>query len=275
MTAEAKLPIPNVATAKPQTALITGASGGIGYELAKLLAREHTNLVLIARSGDKLAQVARELHGNFACTVKTIALDLCDSPAPKFLFDQLQREGIAVDILINNAGFGAFGEFAQMPEREILGQVEVNITALTHLTRLFLPPMIARRRGKIMNVASTAAFQPGPLMAVYYATKAYVLSFSEALANELDRSGVTVTCLCPGPTNTDFARRAGNDNSRLFKKIGGMSAEAVARDGYRGLMEGNTGVISGLQNWLAAESVRFAPRKMVTAISRWVSEKVE
>jgi hypothetical protein len=263
------------AVAKPQTALITGASGGIGYELAKLFARDHSNLVLVARSRDKLAQVARELHDNFACTVKTIALDLSDSPAPKFLFDQLQREGIAVDVLINNAGFGAFGEFAQMPEEEILGQLEVNITALTHLTRLFLPPMIARRQGRIMNVASTAAFQPGPLMAVYYATKAYVLSFSEALANELGGSGVTVTCLCPGPTNTDFACRAGNDNSRLFKKIGGMSAEAVARDGYRGLMEGKTVVISGLQNWLAAESVRFAPRKMVTAISRWVSEKVE
>jgi short-subunit dehydrogenase len=126
-----------------------------------------------------------------------------------------------------------------------------------------------------MNVASTAAFQPGPLMAVYYASKAYVLSFSEALANELSGSGVTVTCLCPGPTNTNFAKRAGNDGTRLFKKIGGMSAEAVARDGYRGLMEGKTLVISGLQNWLVAESVRFAPRKMATAISRWISEKVE
>ena len=274
MTAEPNPPNTNAA-AKLQTALITGASGGIGYELAKLFARDHTDLVLVARSAEKLAQVAQELHGNFACTVKTIALDLCDSPAPKFLFDQLQHEGIAVDILINNAGFGAFGEFAQVGEQEILGQIEVNITALTHLTRLFLPQMIARRRGRIMNVASTAAFQPGPLMAVYYATKAYVLSFSEALANELSGSEVTVTCLCPGPTNTDFARRAGNDNSRLFKKIGGMSAAAVAHDGYRGLMEGKTVVISGLQNWLAAESVRFAPRKMVTAISRWVSEKVE
>jgi hypothetical protein len=261
--------------AESQTALITGASGGIGYELAKLFARDHTELILVARNADKLAQVSKELRGNFDCNVKTIPLDLTTSLAPKFLFDQLQSEGIAVDILVNNAGFGTFGEFAQMAEQEILGQIELNMTALTHLTRLFLPPMIGRRRGKIMNVASTAAFQPGPLMAVYYATKAYVLSFSEALANELKGSGVTVTCLCPGPTNTDFARRAGNDNSRLFKKIGGMSAEIVARDGYRGLMEGKTVVISGLQNWLAAESVRFAPRKMVTAISRWVSEKVD
>jgi short-subunit dehydrogenase len=260
---------------KSQTVLITGASGGIGYELAKLLARDRANLILVARSGDTLVEIARELQGNFYCNVKTIALDLADAHAPKFLFDQLQNEGITVDILVNNAGFGAFGEFAQIPEPEILGQIQLNISALTHLTRLFLPAMVARQQGRVMNVASTAAFQPGPLMAVYYASKAYVLSFSEALANELSGSGVTVTCLCPGPTNTNFAKRAGNDGTRLFKKIGGMSAEAVARDGYRGLMEGKTLVISGLQNWLVAESVRFAPRKMATAISRWISEKVE
>src|ERR1700685_1344464 len=243
MTAEPNPPNTNAA-AKLQTALITGASGAIGYELAKRFARARPDLVLVARSAEKLAQVTQELHGNFACTVKTIALDLCDSPAPKFLFDQLQHEGIAVDILINNAGFGAFGEFAQMGEQEILGQIEVNITALTHLTRLFLPQMIARRRGRIMNVASTAAFQPGPLMAVYYATKAYVLSFSEALANELRGSGVTVTCFCPGATHTGFAKHAGIENSRLFKTVGAMPAEKVARQGYRALMQGRTVAIS-------------------------------
>jgi hypothetical protein len=139
------------------TVLITGASGGIGYELAKLFARDHHNLVLVARSGDKLAEVASELqpHG---VTVKTVALDLASPPAVKFLFDQLQREGIAVDILVNNAGFGAFGEFAEMPEDEILGQISLNITALTELTRLFLPSMVARRSGRIVNVASTALF---------------------------------------------------------------------------------------------------------------------
>src|ERR1700739_1787870 len=139
------------------TALITGASGGIGYELAKLFARDHHNLVLVARSADKLAQVANELQAQ-GITVKTVALDLAQPPAAKFLFDQLQRENIAVDILINNAGFGAYGEFAQMPEEEILGQIHLNITALTELTRLFLPSMIQRRTGRIMNVASTAAF---------------------------------------------------------------------------------------------------------------------
>jgi short-subunit dehydrogenase len=260
---------------RTHTALITGASGGIGYELAKLFARDHYNLVLVARRADKLNQVAAELQRNFGASVKTVALDLAATPAPKFLFDQLQREGVSVDVLVNNAGFGSFGEFAALPEEEILGQISLNITALTHLTRLFLPPMLARRGGKIMNVASTAAFQPGPLMAVYYATKAYVLSFSEALANEVSATGVVVNCFCPGATDTSFQKRAGMENSRLFKKFGAMNAEAVARDGYRGLMAGRTVVISGAHNWLVAESVRFAPRKLVTALSRWVAEKVE
>jgi short-subunit dehydrogenase len=254
------------------TVLITGASGGIGYELAKLFARDHHNLVLVARSADKLTQVATELqtHG---VTVKTVALDLAAPPAPKFLFDQLQREGVVIDILINNAGFGAFGQFAQMPEDEIVGQIQLNITALTELTRLFLPSMVQRHSGRIMNVASTAAFQPGPLMAVYYATKAYVLSFSEAITNELRGSGVTVTCFCPGATHTGFAKRAGTEQSRLFKQLGAMNAEKVALDGYRAVMEGRGVAISGAHNWIVAQSTRFAPRKMVTAISRWVAEK--
>ena len=254
------------------TALITGASGGIGYELAKFFARDHHNLVLVARSADKLAQVATELqvHGG---TVKTIALDLAPPPGPKFLFDQLA--GTPIDILVNNAGFGTFGEFAQMPEEEILGQIQLNVTALTQLTRLFLPPMVQRRSGRIMNVASTAAFQPGPGMAVYYATKAYVLSFSEAIANELRHSGVTVTCFCPGATHTGFAKRAGTEKSRLFKQLGAMDADKVALDGYRALMEGRTVAISGVHNWLVAQSTRFAPRRLVTAVSRWVAEKVD
>jgi short-subunit dehydrogenase len=260
---------------KTQTALITGASGGIGYELAKLFARDHYNLVLVARGTDRLNSVAAELQTQFGVAVKAIALDLAAVPASKFLFDQLQREGTAVDVLVNNAGFGGFGEFAGRPEEEILGQIQLNIMALTHLTRLFLPPMLERHSGKIMNVASTAAFQPGPLMAVYYATKAYVLSFSEALANEVAGSGVVVSCFCPGATDTNFQKRAGMENSRLFKKIGAMNVETVARNGYRGLMAGRTVVISGLQNRLVAESVRFAPRKLVTAVSRWVAEKVE
>ncbi|HET7891764.1 MAG TPA: SDR family oxidoreductase [Candidatus Sulfotelmatobacter sp.] len=255
------------------TVLITGASGGIGYELAKLFARDHHDLVLVARSAEKLSQVAAELQAH-GVTVKTIVLDLALPVAPKFLYDQLQRENIAIDILINNAGFGAFGEFAAMPEEEILGQIHLNITALTHLTRLLLPAMLERHAGRIMNVASTAAFQPGPLMAVYYATKAYVLSFSEAIANEVRKSGVTVTCFCPGATHTGFAERAGTQDSRIFKQFGAMPADKVALDGYRALMQGRTVAISGAHNWAVAQSVRFAPRSLVTAISRWVAEKV-
>jgi hypothetical protein len=256
------------------TVLITGASGGIGYELAKLFARDHHNLILVARSADKLAQIATALRAQ-GVTVKVVPVDLAMPPAPKFLFDQLQSENIAVDILINNAGFGAFGEFAQMSNDEIFGQIQLNITALTELTRLFLPAMLARHTGRIMNVASTAGFQPGPLMAVYYATKAYVISFSEALANEVRNSGVTVTCFCPGATHTGFAKRAGNDKSRVFKRFGAMSVEKVALDGYRAVMEGRILAISGAHNWLVAKSTRFAPRKVVTAISRWISEPTQ
>jgi short-subunit dehydrogenase len=253
------------------TVLITGASGGIGNELAKLFARDRHNLILVARSGDRLAQVASELRA-LGVTVHTYAIDLAAPSASKLLLEQVQSAGLLVDILVNNAGFGAFGEFAQMPEEQILGQIQLNITALTELTRLFLPAMLARHSGRIMNVASTAGFQPGPLMAVYYATKAYVISFSEAIANETRNSGVSVTCFCPGATDTGFAKRAGNDKSRVFQQFGAMSAEKVALDGYRAVMEGRTLAISGVQNWVVAQSTRFAPRKLVTAISRWVSE---
>jgi uncharacterized protein len=257
----------------PRTALITGASSGIGYELAKLFAQDHHNVVLVARSGDKLSTLAGELEAQFGISAKAISLDLASAPAPQFLFDQLQREGIAVDFLINNAGYGCYGNFADIPLEEELGQIQLNVAALTTLTRLFLPSLLERRSGRIMNVASTAGFQPGPLMAVYYATKAYVISLSEALANELAGSGVTVTCLCPGATATDFAQRAGNDGTRLFQQLKPMDAATVARSGYRGLMQGRNLVIPGARNWLVAESVRFAPRRMVTAISRWISEE--
>jgi short-subunit dehydrogenase len=258
-----------------QTALITGASGGIGYELAKLFAKDHYNLVLVARSAPKLTQFVDELRRQFGVSAKAIPLDLTAASAPQFLFDQLKREGIAVDILVNNAGYGVLGEFAKVPLEESLGQIQLNLTALTHLTKLFIGTMIERRSGKILNVASTAGFQPGPLMAIYYATKAYVISFSEALANELSGSGVTVTCLCPGATDTGFQGRAGVADTKLFKTIRPMDAKTVARDGYRGLMAGKPLVISGFRNWLLAESVRFSPRKLVTAISRKVLDKAE
>jgi len=256
-------------------ALITGASGGIGYELAKLFAKDHHNLVLVARAGIKLAQFADELQRSYGVSAKTVALDLAAPNASPLLFDQLRRDAIAVDILVNNAGYGKLGEFAAAPVEESLGQIQLNVTALTHLTKLFLGPMLERGSGKIMNVASTAGFQPGPCMAVYYATKAYVISFSEALANELHGTGVTVTCLCPGPTATGFASRAGNDKSRLFKQLRPMDAKTVALKGYRGLRAGKTLVIPGLRNWLVTESLRISPRRVVTAVSRRLMDAVE
>jgi short-subunit dehydrogenase len=187
------------------------------------------------------------------------------------MFDDLAERAINVDYLVNNAGFGIYGEFSRGSVEEDLEMMQLNMIALVHLTKLFLPQMLTRKSGRIMNVASTAAFQPGPLMAIYYATKAFVLSFSEAIANELKASGVSVTCLCPGATKTEFAKRANMESSRLFK-LGAAEAGAVARAGYEGMMQGKTLVIPGVRNKLMAQSVRLAPRKMVTAIARTVQE---
>ena len=261
--------------ASNQTALITGASAGLGYEFAHLFARDKYNLVLVARSGPKLADLAEQLRQQHGITVKTIPLDLGLPHASQALFEETQRAGIHVDILVNNAGYGASGAFAEIPLEESYGQIQLNIMALTLLTKLYLQPMLERRSGKIMNVASTAAFQPGPLMAVYYASKAYVLSFTEAIADELRDSGVSVTCFCPGATLTEFQKRAQTENSRLFKQLAPMNAKTVAEQGYKALTDGKTLAIAGWRNWLVAESVRFAPRKMVTAISRWVAEPVK
>ena len=258
-----------------ETVLITGASAGLGLEFAHLFALDHFNLVLVARSGPKLNELAAQLRHERGVQVKVIPLDLGLPQASQTLFEETQRAGIHVDILVNNAGYGFSGDFAHIPLEESYGQIQLNIMALTLLTRLYLAPMLERRKGKIMNVASTAAFQPGPLMAVYYATKAYVLSFSEALANELRNTGVKVTCFCPGATLTEFQKRAQTENSRLFQSLRPMDAKTVAADGYRAVTEGKTLAISGFKNWLVAESVRFAPRKLVTAISRWTAEPVK
>jgi short-subunit dehydrogenase len=254
-----------------KTALITGASAGIGRELAKLFAADGYNLVLVARNGTRLSQFADELQREFSITAKSFPLDLTATSAPQFLFGQLARENIAVDVLVNNAGYGIRGAFAEIPAEESLGQIQLNIASLTTLTKLFLGPMLERHAGKILNVASTAGFQPGPLMAVYYATKAYVISFSEALANELKGTGVSVTCLCPGPTDTEFQGRAGTGGN-LLKRLRPMDAKTVARDGYRALMKGKPLVVSGFRNWVLTESLRISPRRLVTAVSRKILE---
>ena len=255
------------------TVLITGASTGIGHELAKLFARDRFNLVLVARNRERLAVVGDELQRQFEIRARTVPLDLTQPAASQFLFDQLAREDIAVDVLVNNAGYGKRGSFAEIPLEESLGQIQLNITALTHLTNLFLGPMLERKSGKILNVASTAGFQAGPGMSVYYATKAYVISFSEGLASELKDSGVSVTCLCPGATDTEFQKRAGSEESLLFRRMHPSNAKTVARDGYKALMKGKPLVISGVKNWLLAESLRISPRQVVTAVSRRFIEK--
>ena len=259
-----------------KTALITGASFGIGMEFARIFAREGYNLVLVARSADKLRQAASELEKAHGTRSLILATDLTEPGASAYVLDQTTRADIQVDVLVNNAGFGQYGLFAENDLEECLRQIQLNVTTLTHLTRLYLPAMIERAKterktGRILNVASTAAFQPGPLMAVYFATKAYVLHFSEALANELHGTGVTVTCLCPGPTATEFHKRANATGQRLLK-FGAMDARTVAEDGYRGLMAGKPVVISGFKNWLMAESVRLAPRGLVTAMARKIQE---
>ncbi|HLX85186.1 MAG TPA: SDR family oxidoreductase [Terriglobales bacterium] len=255
-----------------KTALITGASFGIGLEFARIFAREGYNLVLVARSADKLRQLASELEKAHGTRSLILAADLTEPGASAYVLDQTTRAEIPVDVLVNNAGFGQYGFFAQNDLEECLRQIQLNITTLTHLTRLYLPMMIDRRSGGILNMASTAAFQPGPLMAVYFATKAYVLHLSEALANELQGTGVTVTCLCPGPTATEFQARAKIADIRLTR-FGTMTARTVAEDGYRAFVAGKPVVISGFKNWLVAQSVRFSPRRLVTAITRKIQEE--
>ena len=259
-------------TADRTTALITGASFGIGMELARIFAREGYDLVLVARSADKLRQLASEFEKAHGSRSLILATDLTEPGAPAYVLDQTTRADIQVDVLVNNAGFRQYGMFAENDLEECLRQIQLNVTTLTHLTRLYLPAMIERKSGRILNVASTAAFQPGPLMAVYYATKAYVLHFSEAIANELQGTGVTVTCLCPGPTATEFQERANIAGIRLTRS-GRMDARTVAEDGCRAMMAGKPTVISGFRNWLLAQSVRFSPRRMVTAIARKIQEE--
>jgi short-subunit dehydrogenase len=257
-----------------QTGLVTGASGGIGLALARRLAAGGFDLVLTARSGGRLEELARELEERHRSRVRVIARDLAAPEAPAAIADELAREGIDVDVLVNNAGFGTYGPFAETDLAAELGMLQLNVVALTHLTKLFLRPMLARGRGRILNVASTAAFQPGPLMAVYYATKAYVLSFSEALAEELAGSGVTVTALCPGPTTSGFQERAAMEGSRLVAGRMMMTSEAVAEAGYRGLLAGRRVVIPGWKNRLLAQSVRFTPRRVTTLVVRKMQEKI-
>jgi len=258
-----------------KTALITGASSGIGYELAKLFARDHTDLVLVARDEPRLQQIAAELQTSSGVFVKVIAADLSRAPAPADIYTETTRFHIAVDYLVNNAGFGLVGAFSETDLQGELDMLQVNIVSLMHLTKLYVRDMRARGSGGILNVASTAAFQPGPFMAMYYASKAFVLSFTEALAEELRGTGLHATALCPGPTATDFQRRAKMENVRLMKSkaIAMMSAAEVADIGYRAFLNGEAVVIPGFINKVGAQSVRFSPRALVRRITRKLQEQ--
>src|SRR5665213_3080277 len=249
-----------------KTALITGASAGLGLELAQLFAADKHDVVLVARRRDQLEALATRLAAEQGVVARVIVADLADPSAPQRIVDELRRRNIEIDFLVNNAGFGTTGPFVERDLLRELAMLQVNVAALVTLTGLLLPGMIARRSGRILNLGSTAGFQPGPFMAVYYASKAFVNSFTEALAYELRGTGVTATVSSPGATATEFAQVSGIGSSRLFK-MGAASAEQVARAGYRAMLAGKAIAVHGLKNKLAAQSIRVSPRAAVRAIA--------
>jgi short-subunit dehydrogenase len=254
------------------TALITGGSTGIGLDLAREFASHKHNLVIVARNADRLDQAAGALEGKYGVKVTAIPSDLSIDGSPQRLFDAIAGEGIQVDYLVNNAGFGLGGEFADTDLDRELDMIQLNVAAVVHMTKLFMQPMLRRKNGRIMNVASIAGFQPGPLMSVYYASKAFVLSFSEAVAEELRGTGVTMTCLCPGPTETEFAATAGIASTRLFTQMGVKDSAGVAAHGYKAMMKGERVVIPGVTNKMLVQGVRATPRSLVTRIVRKIQE---
>ncbi len=244
------------------TALITGASNGIGKELAIIHAQNKGDLVLVARQQDKLEELKALLEKENGVKVKIIVKDLSKREAAQEIFDEIKAEGIVVEYLINNAGFGGFGKFYERIIEEDLQMLDLNIISLTQMTRLFLPEMIKRNSGRIMNLASIAAFMPGPLQAVYFATKAYVLSLSHAIATEIAGTKVAITSLCPGPTVTNFAKHANMENSKLFKN--GATAQYVAIKGYKAMMKGKREIITDTpMKFLIKVIMPYAPLKMV------------
>lgn len=254
-----------------ETALVTGASSGIGEDLARLIAAGGRHVVLLARSADKLQALANQLSAAHGIDATVVAADLSDSGATSQIARTLTARGITIDMLVNNAGFGTAGSFAAADPHSQLDMLQVNVVALTALTRALLPGMLERKRGRILNVASTAAFQPGPFMTVYYASKAYVLSFSEALAEETAGTGVTVTCLCPGPTHTGFQSRAHIEKSRLFNLARPMQSSDVAQAGYDGMLAGRRLVIAGAMNKIVAQSIRITPRALALKVVRFLN----
>ena len=249
-----------------KTALVTGASAGLGAELARLFAADGHDVVLVARRRDKLEALGSELEAKHAVRSVAVAEDLGDREAPTRIVKELEKRGIAVEFLVNNAGFGTNGAFAELEPGRELELLQVNVVALVHLTRLVVPAMVARGSGRILNLGSTAGFLPGPFMADYYASKAFVNSFSQALWYELRGTGVTVTVSCPGATATEFAQVAGSDKSRLFQ-AGAMGATQVATHAYRAMMRGKRVAIPGLFNKLQMQSLRLSPSAVLLGIA--------
>jgi short-subunit dehydrogenase len=244
-----------------KVALVTGASAGLGVEFARQLSKRGHRLVLAARRKDRLEELAKELG-----SARSVAIDLSKANAATKLMADLDVNGETVDLLVNNAGFGLIGRFAELDGRRERQMIDLNVGTLADLCRAIAPGMIQRKSGGILNVASTAAFQPGPKMAVYFATKAFVLSLTEALHEELKPHGIHVTCLCPGPTRTEFGDVAGFGGNGLFDRVA-MNAPAVVAAGLDGLDKNKAVVVPGLINKLTASSGRFAPRSVVRKIA--------
>jgi short-subunit dehydrogenase len=256
-----------------KTALITGASSGIGLALARHFAQDGYHLVLAARSVAKMQALADQLYSQFQVDVTVIGADLETNGGVAQLHADIKSRNIVLSALVNNAGYGAFGEFKDSALPQALAMMQLNMNTVVVLTKLFMPDLLATR-GKILNTASTAAFQPGPYMAVYYATKAFVLSFSEAIASELEGTGVTVTALCPGPTASGFQDKADLGNSALVKGKKLPTSEEVAALGYRAMQRGQRVYIPGFMNWAMAQSIRFTPRNMVTRLVKTISRPI-
>jgi short-subunit dehydrogenase len=255
-----------------KTALITGASAGIGRELARLAARDGHDVVLVARRKDRLEELARELEATHGVVATVLEADLGDRGAPQVIAQKLQSAGRSVDFLINNAGFGSHGAFVETDFARQAEMVDVNIRALMELTYRLLPQMLERHAGRILNVASLAGFVPGPFMATYYASKAFVLSFSEALSAELHGTGITVTAACPGPVATEFGTVANTERTNLFRS-GAASATSVAENAYQAMLAGKVVSIPGFKNKLTAFSIRLGPRALVRRIAAWMNQK--
>ena len=249
-----------------KTALVTGASAGIGRELAKEFAKADYNLVLVARTKDKLEQLAQEIKENNDVDILILQKDLLAKDSPQEIYDDLKEQGIRIDCLVNNAGFGNYGEFAKADIKKEIASIQLNIVALTELTWLFMQDMLELNQAEILNVASTAAFFSGPYMAVYYATKNYVLAFGEALSEELKGTGITISTLCPGPTYSDFQATANMENSKLVKGKKMMTSAEVAQIGFKGLKAKKAIVVPGLMNKIQVLAPRFLPRRLMKTI---------